>query len=456
MKFLDQKIFKQVLNFLLLSFTANIILFFIIIRVSNYKIKFNSNFSLLITIVLILTLVETTLFWYNERSKVIQQMIIINNLKRISKGNKATKIELSDSDNFYRLAEVVNKVSDRDRHNIHKLTNKENELQSIINNLPMGVLVIKKNKIIDIINKVARGSLNIKVDSSKIYYKDVIDIDQLNNLIKKAFKKHKNVTGTITDKTGNILETTIVYSPKVHNSFELIILMYDVTSVLKAKKIEEDFINNASHELRTPITAIAGFAETLVAGAKDDKKNLSRFLNIIKDESYKLVDLIDDILILSRNKNNSDSYEKIKLKNFIDTQLQLLDFDIKNKKLIVKNNIPEELSQSVLKNNFLQIIKNILNNAVIYNRTGGDLEISYSENNTSWSIKVRDSGLGINSKHIDRIFDRFYRSENNIDNIKGTGLGLSIVKNAVNNMDGDVTIDSVLDKYTNVICTFNK
>ncbi|MDN6608135.1 MAG: ATP-binding protein, partial [Lacticaseibacillus paracasei] len=211
----------------------------------------------------------------------------------------------------------------------------------------------------------------------------------------------------------------------------------------QVEKMQLDFVGNVSHELKTPVTAISGFAETLLGGAKNDPATLDRFLGIIYDESKRLTQLINDILTLSRPDSNQNVAASVALKKLVDDALHNLAKVIQDKQIRVEVAITPDLLVVTDERKLTQIVRNLLNNAVFYNRLAGHVTISAQVVDHQLSLAVADTGIGISETEQARIFERFYR----VDKARsrhngGTGLGLAIVAELVKSMDGHVAVHS--------------
>lgn len=451
------RVLKRTVRFTLASLIGNSFMAFLVYKLiakTNPKIS-GVNLTLLAALVILITAIEAIVFWSNLQNIFERQHLFQTKLEEILRGHKPEKIRLDPNDSFYELAKTVNEVSAHDRHQIHVLSNQENELEAIVDNLPVGVLVINRHRELQVANSYAVENLKItSLDVPHPFTMDVKNSDFI-ELVERTFTEHKTYTGLINfgEEFDRVFETTVVYSPQVHHKFEVIVLMYDVTESIRMKKMEKDFINNASHELRTPITSISGFAETLLDGAKDDPEKLNQFLTIIKTESDKLVGLTNDILTMSKISDRGEDLKDVNLKDYVDNQIQFMQSEIERRNLIVDNNIPADMVKKVNENDLFQIVKNLLTNAIEYNHDGGQVIFEYRESKRHWKLIVRDTGIGIPEDQREFIFDRFYRVDTSRSRTKmgGTGLGLAIVQEAAKHMGGKAIVDSNEDHGTTFI-----
>ena len=456
-----KKAINRTIQFGIASLAGNAFMAFLVYKLitkENPRVT-QVDMSLMIAIILLTTMIEVIVYWGNQKQVIERQHILRVNLEEILKGQKVAKIRLESDDPFYKLSKVVNEIGVHERHQIHVLQNKQSELEAIVDNLPGGVLVINRHRELQMANAFAFDLLNITgLDVPHPYTMDIRN-RELKDLIDSVFESHQSDRKTITIQgegasQPSIFETSVVYSPKVHHKFEIIVLMYDVTATIRAKQIEQDFVNNASHELRTPITAIAGFADTLLDGAKDDPKALDSFLQVIKSESDKLVQLTDDILTMSAVKNIKKDYKQVNLNNYVQQQLNLVTANCEKLHLKVNNLIPMDINEVVVENDLFQITKNLITNAIRYNRPNGNLDISYKSYHDGFDLIFKDTGIGIPENQEKRVFERFYRVNNEVKG--GTGLGLAIVKEAVKDMNGNVKIESKVGKGTTVTVHFKR
>jgi two-component system phosphate regulon sensor histidine kinase PhoR len=224
-----------------------------------------------------------------------------------------------------------------------------------------------------------------------------------------------------------------------------------VISELKLlEQVRQDFVANVSHELRTPLSNIKGYAETLLDGALDDKKNAKDFLNIIYKESDRLSKLIDDLLDLSKIESGKMKMviKPLELRPIAVRVIDILKKFATDKSINISVSIPEDLPRLLGdENRITQALINLVDNAIKYTAASGAVKISASKQDGFVKIDVTDTGMGIPKKDIPRIFERFYRVDKaRSRELGGTGLGLSIVKHIAQSHGGDVLVISTLGK----------
>ena len=208
-----------------------------------------------------------------------------------------------------------------------------------------------------------------------------------------------------------------------------------------------DFISTVSHELRTPLTSIRGFADTLLSSYdKLTPEQRERFLNIIKDQSNRLINLVENLLTVSKMQSDKELmiYKSVDVKPFIDASVQMIKNQYKTHKYIVnyEKNLPKIMVDT---DKFQQILLNLIDNASKYSNEGSTVEIKVSQNYTknTVAIIIKDEGIGINPEDINRIFNKFSRIDSPLTRkIQGNGLGLYITKTLVEKMNGEISVES--------------
>lgn len=222
----------------------------------------------------------------------------------------------------------------------------------------------------------------------------------------------------------------------------------DVTRMERLELVRQEFLSNVSHELRTPLTAIMAFVETLETGAIDDREASSRFLAIIRKNATRMHDLIDDILELSAIEagNVQVRAEQVELYPIVNDVISSLATQASNQGVVVTNAVPREQTVYADARRLEQMLTNLVENAVKFNRENGQVTIGF-ENGTRDKIIVEDSGEGIPAQHLERLFERFYRVDRaRSREMGGTGLGLAIVKHLARAHGGEVSVTSELGR----------
>jgi two-component system phosphate regulon sensor histidine kinase PhoR len=226
-----------------------------------------------------------------------------------------------------------------------------------------------------------------------------------------------------------------------------LIVLDDMTRLRKLEGIRRDFVANVSHELKTPITAIKGFVETLKDNSVQNQQDRERFLAIVGKHADRLEAIIEDLLSLSRIEQGSEeetiSLEEQPLRSVLLGAIQLCQGIAAENEITISLSCSENIVAKINAPLFEQAIVNLLENAVKYSDPGKEVRVSAAQNEEEWVVSVRDQGWGIARKHISRIFERFYRVDTGRSrHLGGTGLGLAIVKHIAQAHGGAVSIES--------------
>jgi two-component system phosphate regulon sensor histidine kinase PhoR len=222
-----------------------------------------------------------------------------------------------------------------------------------------------------------------------------------------------------------------------------VVVFHDLTEIRRTERMRRDFVANVSHEFKTPLTSIRGYTETLLSGAKDDPSIAVDFLNTIQRNAQHLETLVGDLLILARLEAEVPSTkDPINLRSIIDEVLNSRQNAIQERNLHVTLECPTTEIQTD-RSRLYTALSNLIDNAINYNKPGGEIRVSATVQNGSLSVAVTDTGYGIPSEELPRIFERFYRVDKaRTRDAGGTGLGLSIVKHAIESQGGSIAVNS--------------
>ncbi len=226
-------------------------------------------------------------------------------------------------------------------------------------------------------------------------------------------------------------------------------IFYDISQIERLENVRQEFLSNISHELRTPLTSIMAFVETLEDGAIDDEENNLRFLGVIRRNAERMHHLINDILELSSIESGKISIEpkKSNLSNLIEEVLTNLSNKAEERQIKLINKVSAGTVIFADAVRLEQMLTNLIDNAVKFNREGGSVSVSHVQDSANDVISIADTGEGISNEHLQRIFERFYRTDRaRSREIGGTGLGLAIVKHLARLHGGEISVASNLGK----------
>ena len=230
-------------------------------------------------------------------------------------------------------------------------------------------------------------------------------------------------------------------------SLGTLVVLHDITQLRQLENTRRDFVANVSHELKTPITSIKGFVETLLAGALKEPDNAENFLKIIAKQTDRLNEIIDDLLTLSRIEQDAERRQIFlngqKIKGVLQSAVQVCEAKAAARNITLELNCPEDLRAQINPPLLEQALVNLVDNAVKFSEPGGVVQVEAQREGPQVIIRVRDQGPGIPPEHLPRIFERFYRVDaGRSRKIGGSGLGLAIVKHIALAHGGRVTVTS--------------
>jgi two-component system phosphate regulon sensor histidine kinase PhoR len=358
---------------------------------------------------------------------------------------------LKDDSEVAVLARSFNLMAKRLQVTVADLGDKNARLDAILDSMTDPLMAVSKSTAVTFMNSHARKEFGHDLDPEETVYPlfYITHLHALDQLVASAIAKGAPVSDEVTIMTvhGPIRYTVIASPIRSAISDGAILTFHDISELRKAQKIRSDFVANVTHELKTPLTSIRGFIETLRQGAINKPDVSGRFLDIIDIEAERLHKLISDILILSEIedlKKERDA-ETFNLRELIDDVVVLLDDTASSKKVSLITD-DEEKPLLVTANRFRvkQVLINLVDNAIKYNRENGRVFINATRDEQNRLVlRVRDTGVGIASEHQDRIFERFYRVDRSRSRELGsTGLGLSIVKHIAQLYGGHATVRS--------------
>ncbi|MEH7122768.1 ATP-binding protein [Bacillus sp. JJ1532] len=341
----------------------------------------------------------------------------------------------------------------------------QDRLSALIENMGSGLILIDSKGFISMLNRTYKEIFNVNPIEymNKLYY-EVIEYGEIVSLIEEIFMTEEKVKKQIIIPLGSGRRHFEVYGVPIIGTNDVwkgvLLVFHDITDIKKLEQVRKDFVANVSHELKTPITSIKGFSETLLDGAMEDKQSLEAFLKIILQESDRLQSLVHDLLDLSKieQQNFNLSIQSYNIADTLEEVIAILDQKAAEREIslmIEKENDPILIEGDA--DRLKQIFLNLINNAVTYTPNGGSVSISLKESQSKVFIKVADTGIGISKEEIPRIFERFYRVDKaRSRNSGGTGLGLAIVKHLVEAHKGNVSVESKIGEGTTFFIELNK
>ncbi len=397
-----------------------------------------------------------SIIFINNILKVITKPLsnIVDNAGKFGDDNEIKYLEEAKKSTDDKFSKTINSMTEELRQNLDSVNKQKNQTEAILLHIKDGIISVDLNGNVTYINPAAINFFDLTPDDNtfdKIFKKIGLDVnlekivylDDLTSSEQKVF---------INEKYINIFFAPVKDLKKIPNG--IIILLQDITEHVKLDNMRKEFVADVSHELKTPITSILGYTETLLEGDYD-KETQVKFLNVIESESHRMAKLVSDLLTLSRYDNNKNKTEitDIDLGDLTKKCLEKLKVEIEKKQHKIECFVTAEVPLvKVDKYGIERVILNILTNAIKYTPENGNIKIYVGFVYNDAYIKVIDNGIGIPEKDLPRVFERFYRVEKaRAREMGGTGLGLAIAKEIIEQNNGSINIKSVQGKGTEVV-----
>lgn len=403
---------------------------------------------------LLVLLMAALVAWFVARriSHPLEQMKI--GVERLALGDFSMRIRVEGAEEMASLARALNEMAAQLDARIQIIVGQHSQLQAVFASMVEGVITVDiEERILDVNQS---GAKLLNIDPEKVRGKSIllaVRNTHLQNFVKNALACGTPLEGEFSSRLGADGQEKYFYAhgARLHNgqgdTTGALIVINDVTKLRRLESIRRDFVANVSHELKTPITSIEGFSETLLDGALDEPEDARRFVEIINKQASRLHAIVEDLLALSRVEQGAKQ-EEISLRR--QPVLDVLQAAIQscNPKaaaeeasvsLVCEQGIVAEINPALLE----QAVINLLDNAIKYSGKGSLIRVVAEKQPGEVLIRVCDNGVGIAKQDVGRIFERFYRVDKaRSAKLGGTGLGLSIVKHIVAAHHGNVTVES--------------
>lgn len=387
---------------------------------------------------------------------------VTRTVQRMSQGDFSQTVEVKSDDEIGQLAEMFNLLREKLDFTLSEISNEKNKLETILTYMADGLVAIDLDGAIIHANPAAREMLGIEEseDLTGATYESLLG--HLSEGMKLSTIKENCIDEGGQD-TFDYGSTTYAvrydrFKDDEGQDVGIIIIMQDITERQKLENMQKDFVANVSHELKTPLTTIKSYTETLLDGALDDKDTAVKFLNIVDMEADRMNRLVKDLLQLSRldyrqEKWNIKENNIIALINMAITKVEMTAKQ-KSQQLNKFYDINDDIRVLIDRDRFEQVMMNILSNAIKYTQPGGQIDVNAQVEESTVVVVVHDNGIGMAENEIPRIFERFYR----IDKARsramgGTGLGLAITKQIVEEHHGKIEAESKAGNGTTITIT---
>jgi two-component system, OmpR family, phosphate regulon sensor histidine kinase PhoR len=372
-----------------------------------------------------------------------------------AKGELSHRLYIPRTEEMACLAVALNQMANQLDERIKSVIKHRNELEAVLSSMKEGVIAFDLDERILRINQVAAAMFDKdpwEMENRSI--QETIRNSELQKFTKNALKNGDGLECDIIfyqdkERILNVHSTPLLDAKE--DRIGILVVLNDVTRLRRLENMRQDFVANVSHEIKTPLTAILGFVETLLQDSDKIPENTRRFLSIIDRHVHRLVAIIEDLLNLSRIERDSERKEialvHAPVEDVIRTAVQMLEARAEEKKIRIDFKCEDSLSADMDSPLIEQAVVNLLDNAIKYSTPDSTIEIRAMKKHDEIQITIRDHGIGVEEEHLPRLFERFYRVDKaRSRKLGGTGLGLAIVKHIIQAHNGKVTVESSLGR----------
>jgi len=378
--------------------------------------------------------------------------------REVTGGHLGRRLFLKERGEIGELAKNINDMAHEMKARLKQSEEERHKVEAILRNLSDGLMLVDTKGRILLCNEAVRGLFAIETEIEGRTVAETLRNAELMEVIDEVIREKGPVSREISVAHPRELflmaTSTPFYAYSVKEKLSgVVITLHDITRLKHLEEMRKDFVANVSHEIKTPITAIKGFAETLLDGAIDDKENARKFLETIKNHSERLNSLVSDLLTLSRIEIGDIDLHKhnVNINTIIDTVFTTLRDKAEAKGLFLKKALPpEHFGISADRDKLIQILLNLVDNGIKFSDEGG-VTVGMEKDGEHTILFVEDTGTGIPKKHLPRLGERFYRVDKaRSRELGGTGLGLAIVKHLVKAHGWNMEIESTQGRGTKV------
>lgn len=405
--------------------------------------------TLFLSLILLSCIIALSLKYYRYTQDIKQMRGMIT---MMAQGDFSTRMVLAPSDKLGDMARDLNELSLGVQKKLEQITNEKEKLEAILSSMVEGVVMISTDGRLLHLNHTFLDMFEVRSrDWSQKYYWEIIANQTVNQFLREALKQKRGLRQEITlmhpQEMVFSMQASVVVDTE-DKPMSLTAVFHDITELKKYERLRTEFVANVSHELKTPLTSIKGFIETLQGGAAQDPVQASRFLGIIAQQTQRLENLVNDLLALSslESKNGKMNFIKADMAGVINAVVLMKKKQIEEFHHILTLEILPELPMVKMDTQRMeQVFLNLLDNAVKFTSPGGKISIKASVEGQFLKVDVIDNGIGVPAEHLNRIFERFWRvDKSRSQETGGTGLGLAIVKHIVEAHRGKISVESIL------------
>ena len=404
---------------------------------------------------IIVAIIAAVIGFYVSRRISSQMREIKTGAERLAAGDFQYKLYVPNVEEFASVAESINLMARELDDKLRTLTHERNEREAVLSSMVEGVLAVDTDERVIAVNAAAARLLDTDPGEAEgKAIQEVVRNPDLQHVVAQTLDGHRPVEADIVMRVGvedRHLQAngTLLRGDGDGGDTGAVVVLNDVTRLKRLEAVRRDFVANVSHELKTPVTSIKGFAETLEDGALDDPETARRFVHIIAGQADRLNSIIEDLLALSTLEQSTDSpllqLEEADLCDVVSVALEVCGPKAEAKQIALHESCSGRLVTRVSPPLLEQAVVNLVDNAVKYSSEGSTVDILVEESGDEVVVSVRDQGPGVAREHLPRLFERFYRVDKaRSRDMGGTGLGLAIVKHIAQIHGGRVSVESTV------------
>ncbi|NLK93773.1 MAG: HAMP domain-containing protein [Clostridiales bacterium] len=409
-------------------------------EVTNFFIKDNIIYCFVIVIIVLTFSILFSMKIVRTLTEPLKELEVVT--KRIAAGDINIRVKLSTNDEIGALGKTFNNMADQLQSKIKEVVDKQGRLESILTSMESGVIAVDNEEKVIVINPYAKKVFGIREDIEGEKISDYIKDYDINSFLRDNDDAEKEVKIFHPMMKELKIKKALIHNGK--DSIGKVIAVQDISDLKRLENMRSQFVANVSHELKTPLTSIKGFAETLKY-VEDDETRV-KFLDIINKEAERLSRLINDTLVLSKIESCPiGEVEEFCPTAMINDVIKVVRPQAEIKNINIEFDDKNEALLTASKDKFYQVILNLVENAIKYSGNGAKVNIKSYNIGREYVFSVSDTGQGIPKEDIPRIFERFYRVDKSRKS-GGTGLGLAIVKHIVKTFNGDISVESEINK----------
>ena len=371
--------------------------------------------------------------------------------ERFADGDLSHRLPAADCQEIDAVAKAMNQMADEIDRRIRTVRYQRNELNAVLSSMTEAVLAVDNGQRLIMLNSSAAEMIGVDAVYAKgRTLQEVIRNPALQNFITSSLADDETVEENVTlHKAGVECFLQAKSSPLLDEQGRKVgtlVVLNDITRLRRLEKVRSDFVANVSHELKTPITSIKGFVETLQEGSVKNSTQAERFLNIIARQTDRMDAIINDLLVLSGIEQQAESRVELKaghIRGVLESAAELCHDKLRAKQIEIELDCADDVIANINAPLLEQAVVNLLDNAIKYSPCGSRIEVTADRIEGQVTIAVTDHGCGIDSEFLPRLFERFFRVDKaRSRKLGGTGLGLAIVKHIVQVHQGTVTVES--------------